>query len=660
MNAPFANPAGARGDGTVRTRPPMALDLAAVWYRFGPTIVGWLLPFVLILYLALKGGGYDDVVHDEVGILVWWVVLIGALVGILPRIRVGRAGWIAFGLLIAFLAWTAIGVVWSGSAESSVAQGALVATYAGVFALALSVQGRAGLQRTLNGVAAGIGVVTALALLSRLHPSWFPANTAADFIPAVRGRLNYPLNYWNGLAALAAMGIPLALTVATRARTAVAQAIAAGAVPAMALTAYYTLSRGGAIEIAVALIALLVLYPRRLSLLPTLTTTAAGSAILIAAATQRDALEHGLRSATAQSQGKDMLAVVLVVCVGVALLQIAIALAARHGLVRIPSIPRPVALGALGVAVIAAVAIALAAGAAGRLSDDWQQFKNPTVNASGSDRFASASGNGRYQLWAAAVHANGTDPLIGIGPGMYQYWWSQHGTLPNFVRNAHSLYLETLGELGIIGFALIVAFVAWVLIVGATRAFTSPADRALLAGATAATVAFAAAAGIDWVWQIPVIPVAFLLLAAAILGARPRGVSRVRSPLAPRVILAVLALASIVGIALPLAGTEALRTSQADARAGDLDAALSQARTAERIQPYSASASLQEALLLEQKGDLQGAAAAATTATEKGSVDWRNWVVLSRIQAERGNAPQAVTAYRKAKSLNPRSPLFSQ
>jgi len=34
--------------------------------------------------------------------------------------------------------------------------------------------------------------------------------------------------------------------------------------------------------------------------------------------------------------------------------------------------------------------------------------------------------------------------------------------------------------------------------------------------------------------------------------------------------------------------------------------------------------------------------------------------VLSRLEAERGDASGAVAAYRKARSLDPRSPLFAR
>jgi tetratricopeptide (TPR) repeat protein len=161
-------------------------------------------------------------------------------------------------------------------------------------------------------------------------------------------------------------------------------------------------------------------------------------------------------------------------------------------------------------------------------------------------------------------------------------------------------------------------------------------------------------------WQIPVLAVAFLLLASVLVspGERPEEAVRPGLPPLPRVGIAVTALVAIAMIAIPLASTSLLRESEADARAGDSSAALEAARSAQNVQPYAASPRVQQALLLESQGDLGAAAEAAEAATERESTNWRTWLVLSRIEAELGDAPAAVRAYRKARSLNPFSELF--
>jgi hypothetical protein len=70
-----------------------------------PALAAWTLAFAVVAYLALSNGGYDTIVRSQVGIAVWWIVLLGALAGVLPA-RIGAAGWVAIGLLAAFALWT--------------------------------------------------------------------------------------------------------------------------------------------------------------------------------------------------------------------------------------------------------------------------------------------------------------------------------------------------------------------------------------------------------------------------------------------------------------------------------------------------------------------------------------------------------------------------
>ena len=654
-----------RGTAALRSWP---LASAREWLaldRVGSFLAGWLLPFALVLYLGLKGGGYDQVVYGQVGIIAWWIVVLGAAVAVLPLSRISTAGWVGFGLLAAFAAWTALGIGWSSSAERSVAEMGRLATYLGVFALALVTQGTGRLRRTVSAVGAAIAVVAIFGLLSRLHPAWFPGATDTAIQLGVRSRLSYPLNYWNGLATLIAVGIPLVLVTAGAARSVLARALGAAALPAMALAALYTFSRGGAFEIAIALVVLFALHPRRLQLLPTAAVAAAGSAILVVAATQRHALENGLGNSTAHSQGSEMLVLVVVVCAGVALLEAAVALTGRHLLRSRPTVPRRTAIVATALAALVAIVVAVAGGLPGYLSDRWHDFKAPTdPGVTGVQRFDSASGNGRYQLWQAAVDANATNPVLGIGPGTYEYYWTQHRTFPLSVVNAHSLYLESLAELGIVGLILIIGVVGAPLVVGTTktlRARGDPDRSALFAAAVAALAAFAVAAAVDWAWQLPAIVAAFLLVAASVLngGVRraPRGSA---GALPPRIVLVAAGLASLVAVGIPLAAAQAIRSSQSEVRSNDLGAALDDARTANQIEPYGSSSSLQEALVFELQGQYSSGVAAAKRATQQASTNWQTWAILSRLEAENGNAKGSLVAYRKARALNPMSPLFQQ
>lgn len=628
----------------------------------------WTGAFVLVLYLALQGGGYDPIVRGEVGIAVVWIVLLGALVGALRPARIAPLGLAALGLLGLFAGWTAFGATWSESVERSLLEGGRVATYLGVLAVVMATV-TPDLRRTvLNGVMAAVVSVAALAVLSRLHPAWFPHQPTAEFLPGARGRLSYPLNYWNALAALAAFGAPLVLAVAFSARTLAGQAAAAAAVPLLALCGYLTLSRGGALAALVGLAVFLALAPNRLPKLATLALCGSGAALLIAGAHQRPAVEEALTGAAAREQGDGLLAMVVVVCGGMALLQVAISLVIRHVLrPERTTIDRGVSVAGLIAALLVAFTVAIAAGAPATLSQRWEDFKRPSLElsadaASRSARFGSTSGHGRYQFWKSAVDAGREHAVRGVGPGTFEYWWASNASFYSFVRDAHSLYFETLAELGIVGLALLGIFMFVVLGGGALRTMStrSPSERVLLAGATAACAAFATSAAVDWVWEVAVLPIAFLVTAGVLLApSLDRRTASRRADLAGRTSLALGAAGALALISVSVAGSSALRESRRDVRGANLTGAVANARTAQSVQPYAALPYLQEALVLERAGDLDAAVAKARRATREEPVNWRNWLVLSRIEAKRDRPGAAISAFRRARSLNRRSPIFA-
>lgn len=624
----------------------------------------WFLCSGLVVYLGLKGGGYDPLVHDQVGIAIWWVVLAVVVVGALPSRRLGTLAWVALALLAAFTLWTGLSLSWTESVERTAADLARVAGYLGVFAFAVFAAGRSGSRQLVGAVAAGIVVVATVALLSRFHPAWFPgAGETANFLSNNRERLSYPLHYWNGVAALIAIGLPLVLQVATGARSVALRALAAAALPALGLTIFFTLSRSGIAAAFIVLVVFLAFSPDRLAKVPTLVVAGLGGVILILATDSRDALQHGLFNSTAESQGDEMLVITLFVCLLVGLTQVGLlAMRRRVGRPAWAAVSRRQTVSAICAVALVVMGAAVVLDAPGRASDGWAEFKQSGGPGKGAERLGSAAGQNRYQLWSAAVKENATRPLSGTGSGTFEYWWARSGDVPEIVRDTHSLYLQTLGELGIIGLLLLVSFMLAVLAGGGRAALLAePRRRAPLAAALAGCVAFFITATFDWMWQLPVLPVSMLILAAALVGAT-RSEDPVPGALGlwQRLGIAAVALAAIVAIAIPLAATSLLRQSEEDFRDGNLAAALSAARSAENVEPAAASPRLQQALVLEAGGEFDAAAEAAREATERESTNWRPWLVLSRIEAQRGDAKASVRAYVKARSLNPRSSIFDR
>jgi hypothetical protein len=647
-----------------------------------PAIATWVLGFGLVLYLGIKGGGYDILVRNQVGVVLWWVVLICAAWAIVPGARLTRLAWIGLGVFTAFVVWTAIVSTSSLSSERSLAELSRVATYLGVLLLAVGIHRdrERALRQTAGAVGAAIAVVAILSLTSRLFPSTFPAaQTTGDLLNGAQPRLSWPLNYWNGLAGLMAIGLPLLLAVATTAKRLWAQAAAAAAIPVVALCAYLTASRGGAVAIGFAVLAFIVLASNRIPKLATMVAAGAGSAILIAGAAHRDAIQNGLTGSATSGQGRQLLLTAVLVCAGVAIAQLGIALASRHGtLPRILRIPRREAQVLTAIGVAGVIVIGIAVGVPGKLSHAWHDFKNSSGNLGNNlgSRFSSFNGEGRYQYWQVAVHQTSNRRLDGSGPGTFQLVWLPHATRNGgYVVNAHSLYVETLSESGVIGLLLLLGFFAvvlWAVIAVVVRA--RDGERTLAAGAGAAVVAFLIGATVDWLWQLPVLPVAVMLVAAALFAPVPvtrsvRAIDddeesnaepRYRSPLALRLGLAIASVLALVAIAVPLATASGVRSSQNSINAGNASAALSDAESAARVEPGASSPQLQLALVLEQQPNFTAAIAAALHATRNEPQNWSNWLVLSRLEAEAGQPKASVAAYERARSLNPYSAIFHQ
>jgi hypothetical protein len=281
------------------------------------------------------------------------------------------------------------------------------------------------------------------------------------------------------------------------------------------------------------------------------------------------------------------------------------------------------------------------------------------------------SGNGRYQFWESSVDAMQTAPLLGTGAGTFEYWWAQHRTIDGFTAYAHSLYFETLGETGIVGFALIVALVGFIVLIATRRAIlaTGRRRRGWLAGAAGSAGSFAVAMALDWGWHVPVIPVTFVLVAAVVLqadggdrgAARGSVLGRVRPAGArwpERIAIACVAVPILALTMSSAIGAHLIDASQAGARADNLDSALDDARDAARFMPWAAFPHEQQALVLEEQESYEEAITQAEQAIVKEPTNWEPYYVLARVYKESGDLRAARSEYLRARSLNPRSYIF--
>jgi O-antigen ligase len=128
-------------------------------------------------------------------------------------------------------------------------------------------------------------------------------------------------------------------------------------------------------------------------------------------------------------------------------------------------------------------------------------------------RLVSAQSN-RYEYWRVAVNAFADHPLHGGGSGSFRTDWLRERTIDETVRDAHSLYLETAAELGLVGLAALIAFLVGIV----SMARRSPEA----AGAIGALAVYAVHAGLDWDWELPALTLVALTLAARLATADAR------------------------------------------------------------------------------------------------------------------------------------------
>jgi tetratricopeptide (TPR) repeat protein len=290
----------------------------------------------------------------------------------------------------------------------------------------------------------------------------------------------------------------------------------------------------------------------------------------------------------------------------------------------------------------------------------FDAFKRPpTASQDTLNHLLNSSGSGRWQFWSAAISEFRAHPLNGGGAGSWQAWWLQHGSLPVFSQFAHSLYLEALGELGIVGLLLIGAAVV-AAVVGAIRSALL-LESGEVAAAAACGIAFFVAAAYDWVWQLAGVAVVGVGMLGFALGALPSarpwawGRSDVLRP-----VLALVAVAAIIPQYVVLAAGTHLGNSQAAYNAGDGVRARSEALAARAIEPWAASPYLQLGLISEDEGHYSSAARWLDEAISRSRRDYALWLIAARIEGERGRAGPAVRDLHEARRLNPNSTAFSR
>ena len=549
---------------------------------------------------------------------------------------------IAFVCLIgAYAAWIALSSLWSISSPATIREVERMLVYVAV-ALAVAVVLRSGdVTGLLAGVSLGTTAIAAYALATRTFPDRFHT-----YDPFASYRLAQPLGYWNALGLLATLGVVVTLGFVAHSRRWWTSPVAAAMLPVLATTLYFTFSRGAWGALGVGLVATVVLDPRRLRYLWTACVVAVPVALCIAYGARQDALTtEGSRAADAAREGHRMAAVVLVTTIGAGLAAWAARLVAR----RVDVSRRTARAADVALACIAVGAVVAALVAVGGPAKGFSEVKSRFSAESGegtqlNDRLFSISGNGRAPQFRVAWHAARAHPLVGNGAGTFEYLWYRNRSDLLVVRDAHSLYLEALAELGAVGLALLVAALV-VLLGGGARA-----RRVRFAAAgTAALTAWAVAAAVDWHWEMVGVTLTALLAGAGALvaserqRARPLG-GRARGP------LVVLGIGLSLAATISLVGNQALFAARSDVASKDWAAARRDGRRAHELLPWSAEPDLVLGDAAAGAGGRTGAVGAYRDAIARDPESWVAWLRLAQV----ARGAERIHAYARVHQLDPR------
>jgi hypothetical protein len=625
----------------VRPRLPAAVGLG--WGSTRSALLG----FLVVAALAVSDGGYWPTAWGWSALALIWAAVLALLLR--PDPRVGTVELAFLGALIALLGWIALSTAWTRSLTQTVLETQRTLVYVAGVGAALLLVLSGSYRALLGGVWAAISLVCLYALLTRLFSERLGA---VDVIAG--NRLSEPIGYWNALGVFAAAGALLALGMAARARRPVLRALAGASLVVLVPTLYFTFSRGAWIALGAGVLAAVALDPRRLQLVTAILLVGSWAALGVWVGSRSAALTRIDSSPAEAAEDGRRLAIVLALLAAAGAVA-ALALVAAERRLRIARSVRLAYAGILVALLLAGlVALFVRFGSPPAVARDaYDAFRGPPprLDSDLNRRLFNLSGGARRTQWRVAWNDYEADPWLGSGAGSYEGYWLQHRQVAAKVKDAHSLYLETLAELGPVGLGLLVTALG-IPFLAAVRA----RDRGLVPAALGAYSAYVVHAGVDWDWEMPAVTLAALFCGAAVLAAS-RG--RVKTyVLSARFRIAGIVAAGVLGAwaFTGLIGNVALAASEDAATRVDRHTQEADARKASRWAPWSSAPwrLLGEAQLA--RGDLAAARENLRRAIDKDPRDWRLWYDLALASA--GTAQRRALA--RALHLNPLEPELVQ
>jgi tetratricopeptide (TPR) repeat protein len=329
-----------------------------------------------------------------------------------------------------------------------------------------------------------------------------------------------------------------------------------------------------------------------------------------------------------------------------------------------------VSVGALGLLLAGALLAGLTnAGTMSRTVErQYRAFVSLGSEPSGSgaqSRLVSGGGN-RYDYWRVAVDAWQSKPLAGWGAGNYDRPYFANRATGEDIRQPHSLELQVLSELGLIGLLLLSVVgvgMTWA-IAAAVRARAAPTAWTIPA-AVGMLTAWVAHTSVDWLHLLPGVTAIALIAAVVLLSAETKRGQSLPTDSRPggrhvSTAIAVATILTVAGIGLTRQGlSERYEAAAAAALRDDPERALVEADRALRLDPESVRAYHLKAASLARFGQADASRASLLEAARREPGDFVTWALLGDLATRTGDKASE-RYYARARRLNPREPTLAQ
>jgi hypothetical protein len=589
------------------------------------------------------------------------------------RLRSSRLGWVGVGLLVAFVAWTALSLAWSVAPDRTWTEFNRATMYAVVLVLGMCVGSSH--RRALELLAVGwlvIASAVALYALGGKVAPWIHVGPIDLDHTAGFSRLRAPLDYWNALALVLVMAAPVALRAAVeRALRMSARLAALAALYLFVVVIALTYSRGGVVALVIALAVAAGLARARVHCAVLVVATFVASVPALAfALTAHSLTTDGVPVSDRAVDGLILAALMAVSCAAL----LAAAWRLDRFNVAIPPAWRGSRRLVRGVAAAAAVALVIAMvgfgvsdrGLGGTVSAQVNKFTQiHEQRLTDPNRLLSTNAGNRWVWWKEAAGAFSDRPVAGWGAGSFPVLHLQYRHNHLSVLQPHSVPLQLLAETGVVGALLVLGAVVVLIVAGVRRVLGLPFGpaRGAAAALAAAAIAWAVHGIVDWDWDMPGVTLpamAFLGVLAArytppvrpMRGLRSQPLRALGAGAAILVLVCVALSAAFPAISDSLAGN-ALASVPDRPTDADLRRAASDARLSSDFNPLSVEGPLAESAIELRRGNLVAARKHMLEAASRQPDNPQVWRQLAGVELARRDARAAQRAIDRALALDP-------